>query len=75
MHTLPTPAFAPLDAAAGDAALPVWDLSDLYGGPDDPKLAADLDRAEADARAFEARLAGSLATLSGDALAQGHRGV
>ncbi|MBR0648890.1 M3 family oligoendopeptidase [Roseomonas terrae] len=67
---LPTPAFAPLDAAAGDAALPVWDLSDLYGGPDDPALAADLDRAEADARAFEGRLAGRLATLPGDALAQ-----
>ncbi len=26
-------------------ALPVWDLSDLYAGPDDPKLSADLDRA------------------------------
>jgi oligoendopeptidase F len=67
---LPTPARAPLDAAAAPAALPVWDLSDLYAGADDPRLAADLDRAESDARAFEARLAGRLGGLSGDALAQ-----
>jgi len=67
---LQTPARAPLDAAAAPAALPVWDLSDLYAGPEDPRLAADLDRAEADARAFEQRLAGRLAALPGDALAQ-----
>ena len=69
MRTLPTPAFAPLDAGAAEAPLPVWDLSDLYAGPDDPKLAADLDRTDADAAAFEARLAGKLGGLSGDALA------
>jgi len=67
---LPAPAFAPLDAAGPDAALPVWDLSDLYAGPDDPRLAADLDRAESDSRSFETRLAGRLAGLAGDALAQ-----
>jgi oligoendopeptidase F len=68
---LPAPALAPLDAAAGqDAALPVWDLSDLYAAPDDPRLATDLDRAEAEARAFETRLAGRLGGLAGDALAQ-----
>jgi oligoendopeptidase F len=67
---LPAPAFAPLDAAGPDAALPVWDLSDLYAGTDDPRLAADLDRAESEARAFETRLAGRLAGLAGDALAQ-----
>ena len=63
-RTAPSLARSPLDAAAGDAALPVWDLSDLYAGPDDPRLAADLDRAEADAKAFETRLAGRLAGLS-----------
>ncbi|NMJ43638.1 M3 family oligoendopeptidase [Roseomonas sp. JC162] len=69
---LPTPARAPLDrAAAADAALPVWDLSDLYAAPDDPRLAADLDRAEAEARAFETRYQGRLAGLTGDVLAQG----
>ena len=41
-NALPTPARAPLDtAAASDAALPVWDLSDLYAAPDDPRLAVD----------------------------------
>ena len=71
-HHLPAPARAPLDtaAAAAEAALPVWDLSDLYAAPDDPKLAADLDRAEAEARAFEKRLAGRLGGIAGDALAQ-----
>jgi oligoendopeptidase F len=67
---LPTPLRAPLDAAAGQAALPEWDLSDLYAAPDDPRLGADLDRIEAEARAFEQRLAGRLNGLSGDALAQ-----
>jgi oligoendopeptidase F len=67
---LPFPARAPLDAAAAPAALPVWDLSDLYAAPDDPRLAADLDRTEGEARAFEQRLSGRLAGLSGDALAQ-----
>jgi oligoendopeptidase F len=50
-------------------ALPAWDLSDLYATPEDPRLAADLDRAEAEARAFEAAHAGRLASLPGDALA------
>nr|WP_246524023.1 M3 family oligoendopeptidase [Neoroseomonas eburnea] len=50
--------------------MPVWDLSDLYAGPDDPRLAADLDRTEQEARAFEARLSGHLGGLAGDALAQ-----
>ena len=67
---LPTPAHAPLDAAAADPALPVWDLSDLYAGPEDPRLAMDLDRIEDQARGFEERLAGKLAGLTGDALAR-----
>ena len=50
-------------------ALPAWDLSDLYAAPEDPKLAADLDRAEAEARRFEAAHAGKVGSLSGDALA------
>ncbi|BDG72890.1 oligoendopeptidase F [Roseomonas fluvialis] len=48
----------------------MWDLSDLYAAPDDPRIGADLDRIEAQARAYESRLAGKLASLSGDALAQ-----
>ena len=63
---------SPLDAGAGEAAgpLPVWDLSDLYASPEDPKLAADLDQAEADGKAFAARCAGQLGAMSGDGLAE-----
>nr|WP_236552683.1 M3 family oligoendopeptidase [Belnapia sp. F-4-1] len=50
--------------------LPVWDLSDLYASPEDPRLAADLDRAEEEGKAFAARLSGKLGGLSGDALAE-----
>ena len=62
---------APLDLGAppGVGTLPAWDLSDLYASPEDPALAADLDRAEAAARGFAERHAGRLGALSGDALA------
>nr|WP_206020234.1 M3 family oligoendopeptidase [Rhodovarius crocodyli] len=61
---------APLDASAGGGeALPVWDLSDLYAGQDDPRLKADLEKANQDAAQFKARLSGRLAGLGGDALA------
>ncbi|MBX9748779.1 MAG: M3 family oligoendopeptidase [Roseococcus sp.] len=56
-------------AAAGDTSLPSWDLSDLYKAPGDAALTADLARAEEQARAFQERLSGQLAGLSGDALA------
>jgi hypothetical protein len=55
--------------AAGAEALPAWDLGDLYAGPDDPRLAADLDRAETEAKAFQSAHAGRVPGLSGDALA------
>jgi oligoendopeptidase F len=54
------------DGTAGD--LPSWDLRDLYPAPDSPELASDLERALAEARAFEAGHAGRLAALSGAAL-------
>ena len=44
------------------AALPTWDLSDLYGGVNDPALEADLKRIEADATAFESRFKGTIAS-------------
>ena len=49
--------------------LPVWDLSDLYPGPDSDRIAADFDRLAAAAQAFEAAQAGRLAELTGAALA------
>nr|WP_237181046.1 M3 family oligoendopeptidase [Roseomonas haemaphysalidis] len=49
--------------------MPVWDLSDLYAGPADPVLEADLQRSTAESAAFQAAHAGKLADLPGDALA------
>ena len=56
-------------AHAQTAELPTWDLRDLYPAPDSPELFADLGQAEASARAFAATYAGTLASLSGAALA------
>jgi oligoendopeptidase F len=67
------PGYAPDGQAAAPVAttgtLPSWDLTDLYPAPDSPELAADLDRAETEARAFQAARAGTLARLSGAELA------
>ena len=41
-----------------------WDLSDLYDGPDDPRLFTDLDEAAAAATGLRARHRGRLAELS-----------
>lgn len=55
---------APADAAAaakvdlGD--MPEWDLTDLFPGPDSPELAAALEQAESDAKAFETKYKGKL---------------
>ncbi len=51
------------------AALPAWDLRDLYPAPDSAELAADLNRAEQRAKAFNASAAGKLAGMTGTALA------
>ena len=53
------------DTAADLGPLPSWDLADLYPGPDSPELARDLDRVEADAKAFRARHEGKVAGLPG----------
>jgi oligoendopeptidase F len=44
-----------------------WDLGDLYSGPDDPRLARDLDEALRRAEAFEAAYRGKIATETGPA--------
>ena len=41
-----------------------WDLSDLYAGPDDPRIEADLAQAQAAARRFAERHRGGVARLS-----------
>ena len=55
--------------------LPEWNLADLYAGLDDPRIARDLDRADAESQAFEEAYKGKLAALAeepggGRALAQ-----
>ena len=54
-------------------AMPEWDLSDLYPAPDGPELSRDLDRVEADCRAFAKEYEGKLAALDGDGLADAIR--
>ncbi len=56
-------------ARSGAPKPPVWDLTDLYGGPDDPALERDLKTAEERARAFRDKHAGKLGDLDGDGLA------
>jgi oligoendopeptidase F len=53
--------------AASDT-LPVWNLADLFPGPDSPELKAALEAAVADAQAFEKKYAGKLDGLSGSEL-------
>lgn len=55
---------------AGPAAGVRWDLSDLYAGPDDPALLADLERSLAAAKSFAERLRGRLAALDAASLAR-----
>ena len=54
---------------AGPAAGIRWDLSDLYGGPDDPRIDADLDRALERAEAFAGLHRGRVGSLDAAGLA------
>lgn len=55
-----TPATAPRSSARDVT----WDLTDLYKGPDDPALEADLTAARSRAVAFESAYRGKVATLT-----------
>jgi len=46
------------------SAIPSWDLSDLYKGPDDPRIAADLATSLAKAKAFAESWKGKLTAES-----------
>lgn len=50
-------------SAAATEPLPEWNLSDLYAGMDAPELAADIAKADAECKAFEAAYKGKLADL------------
>ena len=47
-----------------------WDLSDLYEGIDDPRIEADVARAETEAAAFRERYHGAVAGLDAASLAE-----
>jgi oligoendopeptidase F len=47
---------------------PEWDLNDLYSGPDDPVIEADLSRAMKEAMDFQGRYRGRLSELDGAGL-------
>ncbi len=49
----------------GPESLPGWDLSDLYVGPEDARLKADLDAARASAGTFRDRHLDRVSALSG----------
>jgi oligoendopeptidase F len=51
-------------SGAGPSALPEWNLADLYSGLDDPRIARDLDQADAESVAFEEAYKGKLAGLA-----------
>ncbi|MEM8971110.1 MAG: M3 family oligoendopeptidase [Pseudomonadota bacterium] len=58
------------DSAAGAAVdlgdMPEWDLTDLFPGADSPELAAALDQAETDAKAFETSYKGKFLEKGSD---------
>jgi len=57
-------------AATSDLGdLPTWNLSDLYRSADDPALAKDLDRIDAEASHFAEYWAGKIGDATGDHLA------
>jgi len=47
-----------------------WDLSDLYAGPDDPALQAEMDEARTATEAFRERYHGTVASLDAAALVE-----
>jgi oligoendopeptidase F len=55
----------PTRTGAEDVA---WDLTDVYAGPDDPALDADLEDARVSAAAFRNRYAGKVGELDADGL-------
>jgi oligoendopeptidase F len=61
--SMPVLSAAEPSAPGGEAALPEWDLTALYAAPDDPAVAADLDRAIDLADAFSDRAKGRLAAI------------
>ena len=66
----PATASAATDPALGD--LPVWKLEDLYPAPNSDAFRNDMEKALADAKAFEAKWKGGLEAAAGQT---GPRGI
>ncbi len=60
----PDVALSPPPAPADLGALPEWRLQDLYEGVDAPRFAADLERAERDAKLFAEAYRGKIAEIA-----------
>ena len=60
----PDAALSPSPAPADLGALPEWRLQDLYEGMDSPRFAADLERAEREAKLFAEVYRGKLARIA-----------
>ncbi|MBC6406407.1 MAG: M3 family oligoendopeptidase [Rhodospirillales bacterium] len=60
----------PSESASSLGKLPEWDLSDLYAGPEDPALQADLADLESRAEIFRGRYQGGLARLAAAGFAE-----
>jgi oligoendopeptidase F len=58
-----------MTAQATGAEEVAWELGDLYAGPDDPSLDADVSQALSDAREFRERYHGQVASLDAAGLA------
>ncbi|MCX7900379.1 MAG: oligoendopeptidase F, partial [Methylocystis sp.] len=58
---MPSPLYSPPEAVA---ALPEWNLADLYESPDSPKVAADIAKVAEDVARFGEDYRGKLAKLA-----------
>jgi oligoendopeptidase F len=56
----------PVGQAANLGAMPVWDLSDLYPGPNSPAVQRDLERAASETERIKSTYQGKLAPLARD---------
>ena len=63
-----------MTASAALGTLPEWNLADLYAAPDAAAFKADMQKGEAEAKAFAAKYKGKLAELSGAELALALKG-
>jgi oligoendopeptidase F len=61
------------EPAISNSALPEWDLSDLYPGPESPELKAAIAELEQRATAFETAYQGKIGSLTGEALGEAVR--